>query len=250
MPLLLRRDRPVRVAPPVVGLDLLLQRAVVVAVAVDHDRRRQAERDLRLRELGPADGEAGDREDRVRQAQDLAGLIDLVADLADRAGAEPDGFRRGDEALHGERRVDHAVHEGVEIVVPVLVAANLGQPPDAAQVGAEHHEDGRLGRPVHAAAEPDQRLPHRRVLHDDDGILLQVRLGRRRLGAGEQHGQELVGDRPVGVVPLRAAREDLRHRPLGRRIPDAVDVDAKPLGNKLFEGGHPAVSRVAAHPPC
>ena len=48
----------------------------------------------------PADAQPGYREYLVGQAQDLAGAIDVVADDADRATAQPRSFCREDESLH------------------------------------------------------------------------------------------------------------------------------------------------------
>ena len=93
---LLLARQPVSAVPrPVVGSHQFRQRRAVVAIAVHRHGRRQAQADMAL-DRRPADGQPGHREHLVGQTQNLADTIDMVADHADRAAAEPCRLGRED----------------------------------------------------------------------------------------------------------------------------------------------------------
>src|SRR5262249_4099095 len=74
------------VAPPVVGAHLLVRR-LGVAVAMQREAERQPRRDKRRRGRY-ADAETRHREHMVRQTQEPAHLLGVIADHADRAATE------------------------------------------------------------------------------------------------------------------------------------------------------------------
>jgi hypothetical protein len=107
----------------------------------------------------------------------------MIADHADRAGAESDRIGGADEARQHDPGVHRCVEELVEVVVRKRLAAHardFRQPPS---VREEHQERGRR---------PDERLIGNEIgdgvligfAHDEDVCLLQVALARRRQRAG------------------------------------------------------------------
>jgi hypothetical protein len=163
----------------------------------------------------------------------------VVAHHADRTAAEADCLRGEDEGLHDQPRVDGGVHEHVQVVVGKGLASQLGQAPQAAVVAAEHHEEGRLGDPGHVGDEAGDRRLRRLVLDEDDRRLLQVGFGARGEGGGQEHLEQIVGDR-IGCVPtVGPAPQHARELALGRHAASSRSVAAEPVLDQVRHGrGH------------
>src|SRR5215470_13368575 len=87
-----------------------------------------------------ADAEAGDREHLVRETQNFADGGGMIANDADRATAEPDGFGRQNKALQDQRRIDCGVEESFELAVLLRVAAQFANSLQAASIAAKDQE--------------------------------------------------------------------------------------------------------------
>src|SRR3569833_319476 len=103
-PLLFLRDRVQSVTPLVVILNRRLQGSVVVAIDMRGHAARLPQADMALT-LRSALAQARDRNDQIRQLENARDLVDLVSYDADRANAEPNGFRAQDHGLHGKRGI-------------------------------------------------------------------------------------------------------------------------------------------------
>src|SRR2546427_5310180 len=103
------------IAPLVVGAHLLVRR-IGVAVAMHREAERQPRRDKR-RSGRYADAETRHREHIVRQTQEPAHFLGVIADHADRAATEARRLCRRDEGFERDGRIDRRVEEGVEMVV-------------------------------------------------------------------------------------------------------------------------------------
>ena len=144
---LILRNRVARIAPSIVIVDRIGQRAVVVSVAMRRRAPRQPQADVAFG-LRIAEAKACDREHQIGQAQDCGDLVDLVADDADRADAEPRGLRTEDHGLHRQGRVDAGVEETFKRAVANRLAAQLAdalQPPRI----AEEDERTPATAPIH-----------------------------------------------------------------------------------------------------
>jgi hypothetical protein len=109
-------DRVARVAAAIIGVDRFGQPRIVVCVDMHGRFEGQAHADeALLRRV--AEAEPGDRKHLVGQLEDFGDLGDAVAQDADRAGAEPDGFGGEDAGLHDQRRVDRSVEKSFERAV-------------------------------------------------------------------------------------------------------------------------------------
>ena len=126
----------------VVGADFVVLPCFIVAFAVYHHRRWQAHRNGAT-ENRPADGKARDRIYARRQRQQRRDSLDMAAHVADRAGAQPDRVRCGDELRHCQGAIDRSVKERVEVVVGVRHAVLLAQVLIAPHVAAPHQEHRR-----------------------------------------------------------------------------------------------------------
>ena len=102
-------------------------------------------------------------------------------------------------------------------------AVEFAQALVAAHVAAPHQEHRRRGDPVHRADPVGDLLDPREVAHHDDGVLLQVGFGRRRLRRGQQCVEQRVGHGLVRVAsrdaPIEQRRHCRRHSTFGRSIP-------------------------------
>src|SRR5262249_20280689 len=74
-------------APPVIGLDLRGEIAVVIAVLMQGKGKAEAWRDGAILRR-PSDAEAGHRDDALRQLQQLGNSPRMIADHADRAATK------------------------------------------------------------------------------------------------------------------------------------------------------------------
>src|ERR1700692_42553 len=102
-----------RVPPSVVIVDSAGKRTVIVTIAVRRDLARQAQADVTLA-LGIAEAKSRDWKNQIRQSQKCCDLVDLVANDADGADTQPDGFRAQDHGLHRQCRIDAGVEETLQ----------------------------------------------------------------------------------------------------------------------------------------
>ena len=80
------------------------------------EAERQPRRDKRRRGRY-ADAETRHREHMVRQTQEPAHLLGVIADHADRAATEARRLCRRDEGLERDGRIDRRIEEGVKMIV-------------------------------------------------------------------------------------------------------------------------------------
>jgi hypothetical protein len=120
----------------------------------------------------------------------------------------------------------------VSIVVGVRHVMQGAQPLPAPHVATPDQEDRRGRDPVHRADPVGDLLDARFVAHHHDRILLQIRLGRGRLGRGQQRVQQGIGDVLFGITTRDATIDQggNRVRDLGSRQIDAVAGGQQCLG--------------------
>ena len=177
----------------------------------------------------------------LRQLQHLRNLGRVVADIADRAAAEPLALCGQDKGLHRQRTVGRRVQEAVQMIVAERLAPHLANAADAAVVAQPDHEDRGVGDPGHRRDQVGDRLLLRLIAHDADGGLLQVRLGAGRERAGEQQIEQVVGNRIFLPTAVRAPVEDAGQRALRRTVGADLRRQAIAMGDEVGEGlGHGA----------
>ena len=145
---------------------------------------------------------------------------------------------------HRQRAIDRGVEERVEVVVGVRHAVLFAQALVAPHVAAPHQEHRRRCDPVHRADPVGDLLDARGVAHHDDGVLLQVGLGRRRLRRGEQRIEQRVGYRLVGVAPRHPPIEQRRHCRRHFHVRQ-IDPEACPQQFRAIRHGAPLI--IASH---
>ncbi len=176
--LLVPRDRMSCISPAVVIVDRCGEFAVVVLIAMRRGETREAQADIALG-LRVTEAEPRDRKDEIGQTENRRDLVDLVADHADRTGAEAGGFRAQDHGLHRERGIDACIEETFERSVPNRLAAHLAdalQPPCITEEDEEHR---RVCDPWHGRKQFADRRAFRRIAQAHDRGLLEIRLCRR-----------------------------------------------------------------------
>ena len=89
-----------------------------------HRRRERQARAQHAVVGGPAERQPSDREDALRQLQQLADRARMVADLADRASPQPDAVGGGNEGRQVVESFSIAFKE-IEVVYTPKSAANL-----------------------------------------------------------------------------------------------------------------------------
>ena len=190
-------------------------------------RERQTRADPRRRKGRPADAEPREGEDVIRQPQQIARFRRMVADGADRAGAEAHRLRRRHEGAQGDRRIRAGVDHRVQMIIGERDAVNLMQAALAAMIAAEHQHGRRAGYPVLIGDQRVEPRPQRRVPNDDDVPLLQVAFRRGRKGDRRQSLDQHGVHRAIGIAAGRAARRHARHGLRGvqrlrdlRRVPE------------------------------
>lgn len=112
----------------------------------------------------------------VRQTQEPAHLLGVIADHADRAATEARGLCRRDEGFERDGRIDRRVEEGVEMVVGEGVAPPRVQLPLAPVVTEKDEKVRATGYPVLILQERIDAGADRGVLDDENVPLLQVAL--------------------------------------------------------------------------
>ena len=195
----------------VIGVDYVIQPGGVVFLAVDDRLLRQARIHPTL-PRGPPKRQTGDRKHAFRNIERRTEFFHPITHLANRRTAEPHGFRRRDEALHGKRRIDGCVQEGIHIVAGIIIPVTLGEAFRTAHIGAERDEDRAVLHMPGIGIEIRQFHAQILIGRHDDGILLKVRLGRRRLRAGQQGIHHAIRDRLLGVTPDAATLQKLSDR--------------------------------------
>ena len=86
-----------------------------------------------------AGAETGDRKYLVREREDVADRVGVVAQMADGAGAKPQCLGRKNAGLHGQRGIDRGVEETFEGPILDRVLADVFETPRV----AEKHEKQR-----------------------------------------------------------------------------------------------------------
>ncbi len=173
----------------IVGGDLGVQTAVVVAFLMDDDILGQAHGDVSVPRR-PPHWQAGDGKHAVWQRQDSRVVLDSVAHVTDGATSQAHAFSGIDEHLHRQRRIHGGVHERVGVVVGVVMAAQVRKTANTPHVAQERQKHGRVGDPRHGWDQVGNGLLLRLLPDHNDGILLQIGFRRRRLGAGQKQVQQ------------------------------------------------------------
>ena len=137
-----------------------------------------------------AEAKPGDRKHQVGQVEHGRDLVDLVADHADRADAEPGGFGAQDHRLHRERGIDAGVEEAFERAVADRLAAQLADALQPPRVAEKDEEDRRHADPGHAREQRADRGALGRIADPQDRGLLEVRFRRRAQGRGDQQVEQ------------------------------------------------------------
>ncbi len=152
-------------------------------------------------------------------------LLRMIADHADRAGAEPDRVGGGEKRRQHDAGIDRGIEELVEMVVGKRLAAhvrNFRQPPSARQ------ENEKRGRGA------DERLIRDQIgdnvllglFQDDDVGLLEVALRRRRQRAGAKQAQQGGVHRLVEIAAMHLAAGDAGERVEAGKV--VVDRECSP----------------------
>jgi hypothetical protein len=232
-------------AATVVSVEVSGEVAVVEAILVQRHGQRQAGTDI-AGVRRPADAHARDRNHAGGQRQEIADLGRMIADHADRAAAEPDGFGRDREGRKRQRGIDRRVEEQVEMIVRKRLAALLGDVGQAPAVGQEDQEYRRLAYPRHVGDEIRDRAPFGRLANDQDIALLQIALRRRRKRASTEQIDQVAIHRARRIAPDGAViREpgksvEARHRRIdGETFAEALGergLDRFDVGGTCFRG--------------
>src|SRR5215469_12696330 len=148
-------------------------------IGVHADLERKAQADM-AGGRGIPDAQSGYREYLVREPQNFADRLGMVANDADRTAAETGGFGRKDKGLQHQGRVDRGVEEPFELPVSRVVPARFADALEPAGIAAEHQELRRSTDPWHVGDEMRQLVALRAILDPNDAGLLEVRFGRGR----------------------------------------------------------------------
>src|SRR5262245_14740533 len=103
-------------ATPIVGSDLLLETALIIAVAMNRDIEAKPRAHYAL-ERRPTGTQRRHREDMLRQIEDVGNLYSMVTDGTDRTAAQSDPVGGGHEGRQHNAGIDGRVEERIEIVV-------------------------------------------------------------------------------------------------------------------------------------
>src|ERR1044072_3555471 len=129
------------IAPPVVVVDRGREAGVIITVDMNSRLQRQAHADKPgLRRV--AEAEPRYREDLVRQFEDLANGVNMIAQHADRTGAKAERLGCENTGLQSERGIDGGVEEPFQRAVRLRVAAEVAELFEAARI-AEKDEKHR-----------------------------------------------------------------------------------------------------------
>ena len=173
------------VAPPVVAVDRGREAAVVVTVNMNSRLQGQAHADKSG--LGRvAEAQPRHREHLVGQDEDLTNGFNMIAQHADRAGAEPERLGRENAGLQGERGIDRGVEEAFQRAVRLFVAAHLAELFKAARIAEKDEKHRRRADPWHVRDQGGEPVAASAVLHPDDRGLLKIRFRRGRERGREQ----------------------------------------------------------------
>jgi hypothetical protein len=130
----------------------------------------------------------------------------VVAQHADRTGAEPQRLGRQRRRLQGERGIDRRVEEPFERAVRYRVRGDPLEPP---RIAEEDEEDRGVADPRHVGDQRSQPVALCPVLDPDHRCLLKVGLRGRRECRCQDQAHHRFGYRPVAVAPLRSAQQHL-----------------------------------------
>src|SRR5271163_778133 len=111
-----------------------------------------------------AEAQPGDRKHLVGEAEDLGDLGDVVAQNADRTGAEAQRLGGEDAALQGQRRVDRSVEKPLERAVVEGMAAQRAEPLQASRVAEKDEKGRRRTDPRHVREERGEAVAAGAVL--------------------------------------------------------------------------------------
>ena len=181
------------------------------------------------------DAQARERKHPVRQLQQIAHRLRVIAHRTDRAATQPDGFCCMDKAREHDTGIDRRIHERVEMIVGKRLAAQFRDLAGAPVVTAKNQEHGCSTHPRIVRDEVGYRLALVRRADVDDIGLLQIAFRRRRQRACEQQFQQRRINRLRGIAPLRAVFEHARKRIRTGLVGGRFYFFAKAFRNRAFD---------------